>query len=488
MSLSAHSNFNAVVTVESQSQLAAEMEGEQVDSDKKLRLIDDVVGGDEEDISVSDRPPMDIVCVLDKSGSMGSDNKLDNLKSAVDYIRGELGPNDRMAVIVFNSSQVMIHNLVCMTDENKATAAAAVQPICAGGGTNILSGMQAALQILEGRETHNPISSVFLLTDGIDSSHMSEKRRVAKAIKDGGSSLFVYGFGNDHDSAHLNAIASAGEGRFTFIEESEMVVDAFGGALGSEKSIIATSVVLSIRTAGGEGSDGHCCIRNVHCGAYRAEVAEGGGRVEVFFRNLADGESRDVLVQMDVPAAPASVDTYPLLETSIRYIAVYRSAPNGDSGGDNGEREAAGAPCVVRRVQSTELDPSLTRHTRVDVQMNRMMLTKATEESLAAADEGDYDRAREVVSKALGNIKGSISATSGDVHTTGYVAELEDTLNNVRDADIYNRRGGRAMISDSAQTISAERGLYTKKGKVAMYQNDCSLGMQRKGARSKMKY
>lgn len=30
----------------------------------------------------SSRPPMDLVCVLDTSGSMGSDNKLVNLKHA----------------------------------------------------------------------------------------------------------------------------------------------------------------------------------------------------------------------------------------------------------------------------------------------------------------------------------------------------------------------------------------------------------------------
>ncbi len=48
--------------------------------------------------------------------------------------------------------------------------------LAVGGGTDIHSGLRAAYDILFGRQTHNKISSVFLLTDGQDPSRIDEKK------------------------------------------------------------------------------------------------------------------------------------------------------------------------------------------------------------------------------------------------------------------------------------------------------------------------
>ena len=97
------------------------------------------------------------------------------------------------------------------------------------GGTDIYSGMACAARVLDSRKSRNPISCVFLLTDGQDSSHMTEKIALARLMKTKGYSLFVFGFGNDHDAEQLQNIAGAAEAPFTFIEADTMVVDAFGG-------------------------------------------------------------------------------------------------------------------------------------------------------------------------------------------------------------------------------------------------------------------
>jgi uncharacterized protein with von Willebrand factor type A (vWA) domain len=139
------------------------------------------------------RPPLDIICVLDTSGSMSSDNKLTNLlfagkcshwpclphfsrHSPVNYIRGELSEFDRMAVITFETSAVVVHHLLCMNDQNKHATASLCQGLRPGGGTSILSGLEAASEMILRRQTQNPITSVFLLTDGVDGSNVSQKK------------------------------------------------------------------------------------------------------------------------------------------------------------------------------------------------------------------------------------------------------------------------------------------------------------------------
>jgi hypothetical protein len=143
------------------------------------------------------RPPLDIICVLDTSGSMSSDNKLTNLLFAgepsldpslpclspsliplviVNYIRGELSEFDRMAVITFENSAVVVHQLLRMNDQNKIYTSSLCQGLRPGGGTSILAGLQAASTMILQRQSQNPITSVFLLTDGVDGSHVSEKK------------------------------------------------------------------------------------------------------------------------------------------------------------------------------------------------------------------------------------------------------------------------------------------------------------------------
>jgi Mg-chelatase subunit ChlD len=146
--------------------------------------------------------PLDVVCVLDNSGSM-SGGKLDSLKKAMDFVIQTLGPNDRLSVINFNSHPTVLHGLLKMSPANQGTAKSRIHALNATGGTNILEGMQQGWSSLENRQTRNPASCMFLLTDGQDRDNTQEKLELARRMKSAGTSLFVFGFGTDHDSEHM---------------------------------------------------------------------------------------------------------------------------------------------------------------------------------------------------------------------------------------------------------------------------------------------
>lgn len=427
---------------------------------------------DDENVNSSVSPPMDIVCVLDVSGSMGSDNKLNNLKCAVNFMRDELKDQDRMSVITFERSSNLIHGLKKMTADNKSSTASYINRLRPGGGTRILSGLQKAHSVLQNRETKNPISSVFLLTDGIDSSDLRDKKRIAKEIKDMGASLFVYGFGNDHDSIHLKTIADAGEGSFTFIEKSDMVIDAFGGALGAEKSIFAQNLCLTITAASG------AIIKNVHSGNYRKTLEPSGASVNVYFPNLMQGEQRDILLMMDLPAASEPVENQCILTSRIQYSPIIRT---NDSSGDNVVGKA-GQECNVSRV--SQVDTNLERDNNVDVQINRALLDRATAASVALADQGNFKKARTDLQATVEAIKSSSSGRRKDEKTISFVSELESTIDNFQD-DVYRFGGGRSMMTEMQSNINAQRCTYSKAGRSQAYQNDASVGFQAKTNRKK---
>lgn len=451
-SLPAVTGFNSVVSVSASSQSVA--------------LTDD-----------SPSPPMDIVCILDVSGSMGCNNKLSNLKCAVNFMRDELKENDRMSVITFERSASRIHGLLKMTPANKGRTEAYINELSPGGGTRILTGLHEAHQVLQSRQTKNPISSVFLLTDGIDASDLREKKRIAKEIKEMGASLFVYGFGNDHDSQHLKSIADAGEGTFTFIEQSDMVIDAFGGALGAEKSIFAQNLCLTLTAAAGAK------ITNVHAGAYRKLIDLSGASAKVYFPNLMMGEQRDVLMVMDLPAVSGPEEVHTIMSTGLEYTPI---VPASGAGTGTGVVSMTGQDCTISRVET--VDTQLERNTAVDVQVNRVLLDSTTTASLALADQGDYVKAKKNLNSTLATMKESASCRQQDEKTVAFVSELEATINSIENENVYHRGGGRSMMSEMASNIGQQRCTYAKAGRSKAYQNESSMARQEVTNTKKMKF
>uniref|UniRef100_A0A0E0FRA1 RING-type domain-containing protein n=1 Tax=Oryza nivara TaxID=4536 RepID=A0A0E0FRA1_ORYNI len=96
------------------------------------------------------RAPVDLVTVLDVSGSMEG-YKLTLLKRAMGFVIDKLGPGDRLAVVSFSYNAQRVIRLTRMSDDGKASAKSAVESLAAGGGTNILKGLVEAAKVFDGR-------------------------------------------------------------------------------------------------------------------------------------------------------------------------------------------------------------------------------------------------------------------------------------------------------------------------------------------------
>ncbi|XBI02559.1 hypothetical protein VPH35_131079 [Triticum aestivum] len=111
------------------------------------------------------RAPLDLVTVLDVSGSM-TGRKLALLKQAMGFVIDNLGSADRLSVVCFSSSASRLIRLVRMSDAGKAAAKRAVESLAANGGTNIGEGLRVAAQVLGDRQHMNAVASIMLLSDG----------------------------------------------------------------------------------------------------------------------------------------------------------------------------------------------------------------------------------------------------------------------------------------------------------------------------------
>nr|CAB3478866.1 unnamed protein product [Digitaria exilis] len=93
------------------------------------------------EVSESERAPLDLVTVLDISGSMEGP-KLGLLKQAMGFVIDHLGSHDRLSIVTFSCTAQRIIRLSRMTDGGKALAKSAVESLFAEGSTNIGDGLR----------------------------------------------------------------------------------------------------------------------------------------------------------------------------------------------------------------------------------------------------------------------------------------------------------------------------------------------------------
>ncbi|MCA9572388.1 MAG: von Willebrand factor type A domain-containing protein, partial [Myxococcales bacterium] len=108
------------------------------DADVKLLRI----GIQAEEIPLAERDPVNLVFLLDVSGSMSSPDKLGLVKYAMGQLVDKLSPDDTLAIVVYASGEGVV--LEPTRVEEKSAILDALDALQAGGSTNGQAGIEAA--------------------------------------------------------------------------------------------------------------------------------------------------------------------------------------------------------------------------------------------------------------------------------------------------------------------------------------------------------
>ena len=164
----------------------------------------------------------DIVFVLDTSGSMKSEGKMEKAQAALLFgIRG-LRDGDRFNVINFAGEEHLLENkLLNATAANKKLGENFVNKLDANGGTNINDALRAALRQFDSSE--RPKMIVFL-TDGLPTVGETNVEKIIKNAKDmriENLRLFPFGVGYDVNTQLLDRLAAENKGVSEYVEPKE---------------------------------------------------------------------------------------------------------------------------------------------------------------------------------------------------------------------------------------------------------------------------
>ncbi len=186
---------------------------------------------------VAARPPLNLVFLIDTSGSMEDANKLPLLKQSLSLMLAELRPEDQVSIVTYAGSAGLV--LPPTAAKDRAAIMASLDNLAAGGSTAGAEGLELAYQVAEGMKAEGEVTRILLATDGdfnvgIDDPDGLEAY-VAKK-RETGTYLSVLGFGRGNlDDAIMQALAQNGNGTAAYIDTlsaaRKVLVDQLTGAL-----------------------------------------------------------------------------------------------------------------------------------------------------------------------------------------------------------------------------------------------------------------
>jgi Ca-activated chloride channel family protein len=187
--------------------------------------------------AVADRPPLNLVFLIDTSGSMEDPNKLPLLRQSLALMLAELRPEDQVAIVTYAGSAGLALPPTAAAD--RAVILAALDTLAAGGSTAGAEGLELAYRVAEDMKADGEVSRILLATDGDFNVGVSDPEGLEAYVarkRETGTYLSVLGFGRGNlDDAAMQALAQNGNGQAAYIdtlsEARKVLVDQLTGAL-----------------------------------------------------------------------------------------------------------------------------------------------------------------------------------------------------------------------------------------------------------------
>ncbi len=189
------------------------------------------------EIDRRERPPVNLVFLVDVSGSMRDDNKLPLVRRGLRALAEELNERDRVAMVVYAGASGQV--LESVPGSRQAMILSAINNLEAGGSTNGASGIQLAYEVATRNFISEGTNRVILATDGDFNVGITDQSQLVELIeKKAKSKVFLtvlgFGMGNYKDST-LEKLADKGNGNYAYIdnfrEAKKVLVDDLCGTL-----------------------------------------------------------------------------------------------------------------------------------------------------------------------------------------------------------------------------------------------------------------
>lgn len=196
-----------------------------------------LVGLQADKIDLAQRQPINLVFLIDVSGSMYGEDRLGLVQKAVNMLAENLNENDRVSIVTYAGREAVLLEGVAGNETVEITGA--INNLEAGGSTAGGAGIVKAYEIAEKYFIEGGNNRVLLATDGdlnVGLSSAEELKTLVEEKRESGVNLSVLGFGTGNlKDNRLETLADNGNGNYHYIdselEAQKVLVQEMGGTL-----------------------------------------------------------------------------------------------------------------------------------------------------------------------------------------------------------------------------------------------------------------
>jgi Ca-activated chloride channel homolog len=199
------------------------------------------------DVAAADRKAANLTFVIDTSGSMQREDRLELVKRALHVLLDELRPEDRVAIVEYgNEARVVLEptslgsGVVPMAQEERgrgdwdegegrswpagrAEIERAIDGLHPNGGTNAEAGLAIGYDVASRSYERGAINRIILCSDGVANIGRTGGESILEAARreaDGGIHLSTIGFGmGNYNDVLLEELANKGDGNYYYVDD-----------------------------------------------------------------------------------------------------------------------------------------------------------------------------------------------------------------------------------------------------------------------------
>jgi len=254
------------------------------------------------------RPPLNLVAVLDVSGSM-SGIKIEHAKEATRQALHRLYDGDVFSLVIFSSQVKCVVEPTVIDTHTRRTVESALREIAAGGMTALDGGLKLGLKKAKKRKQETNL--LLLLSDGQANVGVTDLEKIGYRAYQGrqkGVIVSTIGVGSDYNEALMAEIATQGGGRFYHVQRAEQIGPYLTGELGEVAALAARDLTVHLTIPDG------AAIFPLSA-AYPA--SQGKGEATVAIGDIPCDTELEIPIRLTFPAQPPG--SKQSIEGSFRY-------------------------------------------------------------------------------------------------------------------------------------------------------------------------
>jgi Ca-activated chloride channel family protein len=175
------------------------------------------------------RLPLNLSVVVDKSGSMADESKLDSVKQALYRLIDQLDEGDRLSIVLFDSSVQVLVAPAPVTDPAKLKTA--VAGISAGNTTNMAAGLRQGCAFVQANAGQPGISDrVMVFTDALTNTGDTDQStfvQIAASNAAQNIGITLFGVGTDLNQDLVLAITGMRGGSYFYLQDATKIATVF---------------------------------------------------------------------------------------------------------------------------------------------------------------------------------------------------------------------------------------------------------------------